>query len=127
MQQSTQSTDIFSTVPVQDYLNLPSELKSVPDFLNFRKLDISKATRQPKNSIRYDERISSELKKSILEIGNIINLVANYFEGDLEKTKLWFSTPNPLLGDASPKDMILYGRINKLHKFVLNALSNQRP
>ena len=118
--------DIFSTVSRKDYIG-SADPKSIVDFLEFQKSDVSKATGQPKASIRYDDRIPTEVKNRIREIGNIINLVAEYFDGDLEKTKLWFDTPNPLLGDMSPRDMIRYARYLKLRKFVLSALSGKRP
>ena len=118
--------DIFSTVSRKDYIG-SADPKSIVDFLEFQKSDVSKATGQPKASIRYDERIPAEVRKRIQEIGNIINLVAEYFDGDLEKTKLWFDTPNPLLGDMSPRDMIRYARHLKLRRFVLSALSGKRP
>jgi hypothetical protein len=36
---------------------------------------------------------------------------------------LWFKTPNPLLGDIAPRDMIRIGRFKKLRQFILQALS----
>lgn len=62
--------------------------------------------------------------KHIREIDDIIDMVADYFDGDLEKIKLWFDIENPLLGGMSPRDMIIYGRHLKLRKFVLSAISN---
>jgi hypothetical protein len=47
--------------------------------------------------------------------------VAGYFEGDIEKTALWFRTPNPMLGNISPRDMIRFGRYKRLLKFVTEA------
>jgi hypothetical protein len=38
------------------------------------------------------------------------------------KTKLWLQTPNPMLGNASPRDMIRFGRYNKLLRFVTQAM-----
>jgi hypothetical protein len=35
---------------------------------------------------------------------------------------LWFKTKNPLLGSISPRDMIRYGRYEKLRRFVMEAL-----
>jgi len=49
------------------------------------------------------------------------NLVAEFFDGDPVKTALWFRTPNPMLGDMSPRDMIRYGRYKRLQKFILEA------
>jgi uncharacterized protein (DUF2384 family) len=51
-----------------------------------------------------------------------LNLVAQFF-GDEQKTVLWLKTPNPLLGDMTPRDMIRIGRFKKLRRFIQNALS----
>jgi hypothetical protein len=51
-------------------------------------------------------------------------LVAQFFGGDAAKTALWFKTKNPLLGDISPRDMIRYGRYEKLRRFIMNALDD---
>ncbi len=40
---------------------------------------------------------------------------------DEPTTTLWFVTKNPLLGDVSPEEMILGGRIDRLKKFVSEA------
>lgn len=121
---------IFKTMPPHDYLGLFQEAnapKKVVDFLHFSKDDVAKATRMPKASIRYDERIPSELAQRLQEIGIICELVAEYFKGDLKKTALWFKINNPALGNISPRDMILYGRYQKLIKFVQNALAGNAP
>ena len=34
----------------------------------------------------------------------------------------WFTTPNPLLGNVSPVDMIKNGRQDKLCKWILNQI-----
>ena len=118
---------LFNTVS-KDFIGFhESGVKNVVEFLDFHKKDVSKATGQATNSIRYDDRMPRELKERLEEIGNIINLTAGFFDGDLNKTTLWFNTKNPLLGDISPKDMIAYGRYEKLRKFILNAISGIKP
>ncbi len=56
-------------------------------------------------------------------IANICNLVFQFFNDEV-KTKLWLQTPNPMLGYASPRDMIRGGRYKKLLKFVTDALED---
>ncbi len=124
--QHNHSHDIFATVPKHDYIGMNDPKHSV-DFLDFQKSDVSKATGQPQSSIRYDDRMPKEVKQRILEISTIINIVAEFFEGDLAKTKLWFDTDNPLLGNMSPRDMIRYGRYKKLRKFIYNAIYGNLP
>lgn len=118
---------LFNTVS-DDFIGFHElGVKKVVDFLNLQQKEVSRATGQTKNSIRYDDRMPCELKERLEEIGNVINLTAGFFNGDLKKTMLWFNTKNPLLGDISPKDMIAYGRYEKLRKFVVNAISGINP
>jgi hypothetical protein len=122
------TAQLFNTVSDEDYISYTtSGVKQVVDFLHLHKNDVSKATGQKKESIRYDDRIPNELKERLEEIGNIINLTATFFSGDLKKTELWFKTSNPLLGDISPREMIRHGRYEKLRKFILNAISGNKP
>ena len=123
---SSADNRLFDTVAKSDFINI-NDLKACIDFLDFTKADVANATGQAKNSIRYDDRIPAELEKRIIEIINIINMVAEFFEGSPEKTRLWFITENPMLGNISPRDMIRFGRYEKLRKFILNAKNDTRP
>ncbi len=119
--------NLFSNIPSNDFLSLFSfdepKYQEVVKFLKFNKEDVSKATGIPIDSVRYDNRIPQLLQDRIQEWAVLFNLVAGYFKGDGAKTVLWFSTPNPMLGNVSPKNMIRLGRSSKLLKFVVNALS----
>lgn len=123
---SALSHDIFSNIPNKDYLSLLNKGEARPskviEFVEFKKDDIAKATGVPSNSIRYDERMPQILRDRLREWANLLNLVAQFFEGDAVKTALWFKTSNPILGNISPRDMIRFGRYQKLLKFILNAL-----
>ncbi len=122
--------ELFSSVS-NDYLNLFPDGKvdgqKVVKFLNYKKQDVSVATNIPVSSIRYEtNRIPSELEERLQEWATTINLVEGFFKNS-QKTMLWFSTPNPLLGSMSPRDMIRVGRFKKLLNFVQTALAeNQR-
>lgn len=48
------------------------------------------------------------------------------FFGDEAKARLWMRTPNPMLGDVSPNDMIAAGRYAKLRRFIIDALANNQ-
>lgn len=116
---------LFSNVPDKDYCDFfkKGELQAekVVKFLSYKKEDISTATNTPITSVRYDEKMPIELRTRLTELATAINLVAGYFQ-DLDKTMLWFTVPNPLLGDISPRDMIRVGRFKKLQKFIQTAL-----
>ena len=48
--------------------------------------------------------------------------ISKFFAGDDAKTRLWFNTANPMLGQWSPMRMIEAGRIWKLRQFVGDAM-----
>lgn len=122
-----QHTDIFSSIPKHEHLNLIHNLADVPKFLDLEKDDISKAANIAKSSVRYDERIPTELEMLLSEIAIVCELVANYFDGDVRKTALWFKVENPALGGISPRDMIRFGRFKKLKKFIQNRFEGNIP
>ena len=122
---------LFETIPREDHLNLfPSgdtDYEKVVELLDFRKKDVARASNISLHSVRYDApKMPKELQDRIQEWAVALNLVAQFF-GDQHKTVLWFKTPNPLLGDIAPRDMIRIGRFRKLRHFILQALSeNER-
>jgi len=118
---------LFETVPKEDYLSLFSSggtnYERVVDLLDFRKKDVARASNVALHSVRYDPpKMPKELQDRIQEWAVALNLVAQFFR-DEQKTVLWFKTPNPLLGDIAPRDMIKIGRFKKLRQFILQALS----
>ena len=94
--------------------------------LNYKKREVSQASGISLSSIRYDEKMPKELAERLIEWATAINLVAGFFKNQ-DKTMLWFNTPNPLLGEQTPKDMIRIGRSKKLIKFIRTALSENKP
>ena len=118
---------LFETVPKEDYLSLfppaGTDYEKVVDLLDFRKKDVARASNVALHSVRYDPpKMPRELRDRIQEWAVALNLVAQFFK-DEQKTVLWFKTPNPLLGDIAPRDMIRIGRFKKLRLFILQALS----
>lgn len=126
----TLGSDIFSTVPEKDYLSVfegeKPNYNRIVKFLDFKKEDISKATEVSLSSVRYDNKIPKELHERFREWAILLNLVAEHFKGDAKKTTLWFTAPNPLLGNITPRDMIRFGRYKKLFKFIFNALAENK-
>ena len=125
------SHDLFASVPQNDVLNLfnkngEPDAGRIADILNYGRKDVSVATDIPLDKVRLESlRIPRELKERIREWGTAINLVANHFK-DEKKTVLWFQTPNPMLGNVSPREMIIAGRFRKLLKFIQTALEKNR-
>lgn len=118
---------LIENIAENDYLGYlgsdPSEYdyKAVSDFLDLTKREASQMAGIAQTTVRYDSRIPGELAVRLSQIGNIINRVASLFEGDMRKTALWFGTPNPLLGEVSPRDMIRMDRFKRLARFVSEA------
>ena len=100
--------------------------EKIVKLLNYKKREVSQASGISVNSIRYDEKMPKELAERLIEWATAINLVAGFFKNQ-DKTILWFNTPNPLLGEQTPKDMIRIGRSKKLVKFIRNALLENKP
>lgn len=125
---------LFDSVPT-DYMRFGTgasfNVKRVPEVLDLKKADVSRLASVSVSSVRYDDAIPVQVRERLEEIANTINLVAQAFDGDTEKTLAWFRARNPLLGDISPKDMIRLGRYERLRKFIINAMmgreSARRP
>ena len=101
------------------------DAQKVVDFIDFSKGDIADLAHVKLSSVRYDARIPKAVQEHIEQIANICSIVAELLDKDLNKTALWLDTPNPLLGNISPKLMIRYGRYEKLLGFILEAKSNR--
>jgi uncharacterized protein (DUF2384 family) len=95
----------------------------VAKFLDLEKPDVAKLSNVSLKSVRYDEKIPHQILDRMAEIANVCELVAGYFQGDALRTALWFKTKNPMLGQISPRDMIRFGRYERLRQFVTEALS----
>lgn len=98
------------------------EPQQVIRFLELSKADVAKMAGVALSSVRFDQKVPKDVRDRFQEIANICGLVAQFFEGDPVKTSLWFKTRNPLLGGLAPRDMIRYGRYEKLRRFVMEAL-----
>lgn len=99
--------------------------KLVASTLGLQKEDVSRIAKVSVKSVRYDDKIPSEVLERMEEIGQTINLVASAFAGDVDKTVTWFRTANPLLGDIAPRDMIRFGRYDRLRRFIINAMAER--
>lgn len=119
---------LFDSVP-NDYLQFGRgasfDPKRVPKVLGLNKEDVSRVASVSVKSVRYDDAIPEQVRDRLEEIANTINMVAEAFDGDIEKTVAWFRARNPMLGDVSPRDMIRLGRYERLRKFIINAMSDR--
>jgi hypothetical protein len=99
------------------------DAKSVQSFLNLKLDEVYRITEGIPTAVHLEDAMPDSLIESLQEIAIAINWVAKFFGGDVDKTTNWFNTPNPSLGDISPKDMIRLGRFERLNKFILYAMT----
>ncbi len=118
---------IFDTVSRSNSLKFWADhglnYERVRDTVGLTNDDLSRVAQVSKSSVRFDERIPPLLKERMEQIANCCQKIADHFDGNAQKTSLWFMTPNPMLGNISPRDMIRYGRFTKLQRFIVGALS----
>jgi hypothetical protein len=116
---------IASHIARRDLLGLYREghpdYKRIAELVQLSKADLSKLTGVAKSSVRFDASIPVPVAERLRELANIANLVAEYFDGDVQKVGLWFELQNPMLGNISPRNMIRGGRYKRLLNFVLDA------
>ncbi len=124
-------TTLFESVPKTDVFQLfdqrgRPDAKRILGGLSFKNDDVAAAADIARTKVRFDEKMPVELKERLIEWATAINLVGQYFK-DFNNTMIWFHTPNPMLGNQSPRDMIRIGRYRKLLKFIQTALyENQK-
>ena len=122
---SAEVADIMATVARTDPLHLHDNhgmnYRRVAEIVNLNRNDLSHMTAVKLDRVRFDRQIPKAIRIRLEEIANIISLVAEYFDGNAERTALWFRTKNPALGDTSPQDMLRMNRHNNLRSFILSA------
>lgn len=102
----------------------PEEVRKL---LDLSKSDFAKAAHASQKQIADRLRIPQEVEERVRVWARILEEVARFFDGDIKKTMLWFGIPNPLLGEVSPRDMILYGRASKLLQIVRDEIAGEVP
>jgi hypothetical protein len=120
-----QNPNLFRTISAHDSLQFWQgsflNCQKVRDFTEFDVRDIARMTGTAKSSVRFDAKAPKEVREHLENIANICNLVFQFFQ-DSVKTKLWLRTPNPMLGNVSPRDMLRFGRYAKLLRFINQAM-----
>lgn len=87
------------------------------------KVDVSTLDLQMAREINIMQVSLQQTKRTF----HLYKKVLDFFQGNEEKTKAWFSYKNPLLGGVSPADMINNGREKKLELFITNSLQEIFP
>lgn len=122
---AAEKRSLTSHVFKKDHLELFTDqvlnYKRVAEIVNLSKADLGKLCGVARSSVRFDDKIPQAVATRLLELANIANLVAEYFQGNGQKAELWFRLPNPILGNISPRDMIRLGRYERLLNFVVES------
>ena len=124
--------DLFNTVPKTEHMKFvcnedgsvnPRELS---DFLGLARADLAAIVGVSTDSVRFDDRMSIELREKIAQLANICEIVAGFFDGNQTKTKTWFVVENPCLNNRRPIEMIKSGEIRELGAMIIKSscLSN---
>lgn len=121
--------DLFSTVPKEKRIealfdeNHDVNVKGLLEFLDLSRGDLAAVFDVKVDSVRFDERMPSEMKDWCIATANICELVGKYFgKGNDVKAKTWFKVPNPLLDGECPLDFIKTGRTKDLESRVVGSL-----
>ena len=125
---NTKKFSLFDSVPPDVLgfgLGSTFNAKLVQSFLGLNKEEVSRIADVSPKSVRFDAAMPEPVRQRLQDMAIAINGVAGVFGGDADKTRAWFETRNPLLGDVSPLDMIRSGRFERLRKFIVAALSDE--
>lgn len=63
--------------------------------------------------------------ESVPYVRKIQELLMGFFN-DQRKVDMWMNSPNPMLGNIVPRDMVRLGRAKKLLQTIEHALSENR-
>ncbi len=103
------------------------QLEEVRKLLELSKREFARAAQASQKQMADALKIPKEIEERVRIWALVLEEVARFFDGDVKKTALWFNIPNPLLGELSPRDMILYGRARKLLQIVQNEIAGEVP
>ncbi len=124
----TPRTALFGTVADRDYLQFWQsgrfQPKRVARFLDLSKAELAALAAVAPSSVRFDEKSPRVVRDLLIDLAATCELVAQFFDGNLAKTGVWFATTNPMLGDIAPQQMIRSGQHTRLRRFVMEALAD---
>lgn len=66
-------------------------------------------------------------KPKNLTYAKAFETILEFFQYDKDKALRWYMTPNPLLGNITPFQMIKNGRGQKLMKFITSQIEGNFP
>jgi hypothetical protein len=88
-----------------------------------RRLGRGPVGKGPATIMEFDKKLSAA--RADAETAERICALALQFFKDESKTRIWLRTPNPMLGNRSPCDLMRLGRSEKLLRFVIQAIDER--
>lgn len=118
----------LASVKINSFYKSTGEInyKEIPIFLQLTSDDMAKIAKISVKTVRYDEKMPTVLKERVEEIKNICELVYEML-GDVSKTQLWFRTKNQMLGNNTPRDLIRFGRYQKILDILIDIKRGNMP
>jgi hypothetical protein len=71
------------------------------------------------------KRMQKKLVGAAIKV-SLFDEVKVYFKNDANLTRLWFKTPNPMLGNISPNDMVKIGNVKKLGQWIRTSIAENK-
>lgn len=106
--------------------NGETDYKEISVFLQLSNDDLAKIARISVKTVRFNGNIPIALKERMEEMKNVCELVFEML-GNIEKTQLWFKTKNQMLGNTSPRDLLRFGRYQKLLDVLMDIKNGNVP
>lgn len=95
--------------------DIPQSWKDIGDFL------FEPGTMNLMKNLEKELGFGMELKE-MQDLIESIKLVQGFFVADPAKVSLWFTIPNPLLGNCKPIDLFFRGRGHKVLDFIKTSI-----
>ena len=115
---------LFDSIPedrLQFGVGRSFDPKRVQSFLGLSKEEVASLAEVSPASVRFDKAMPDAVRQRMLELGLLMNRVAEVFEGDSDKAQVWFRIPNRELANRSPSELIQRGQWEKLRQLTLEA------
>lgn len=126
VQNSLFSNIATTKIPAFYKENGETDYKEISVFLQLSPDDLAKIAKISVKTIRFSGNIPLALKERMEEMKNICELVFEML-GSIEKTQLWFKTKNQMLGNTSPRDLLRFGRYQKLLDVLMDIKNGNVP
>jgi hypothetical protein len=118
---------LFDTVAERDHLQFWQsglfQPQRVAKFLGLSKSELAVLAGVAPASVRFDDKAPRVLRERMMDLAATCALVAEAFDGNATKTKLWFMTSNPQLDNLSPCDLLRRGGREALQRQVMAAIA----